>query len=568
MSLTYTSSPRRKGWEKLTFIEPMFKEAIWKYAIALDFFFYEIDHFSPVGIFPVENANTSEISYVLDADNQLPQDPSTLKEINSGTIEDLKRYGIYEDPRRVEMMLENSRILGKGVQGTVYNMTIDDGVRMIECVMKKAPIVPIHIYTKYILLNEWKNTKNPIVRTQLSIALRRAHQDEVYNFRRFRVPLDNHDLDNEDTVSLLLALYRRMCVEEVLSNNSDSNVDVLVSWLCSDLVLERRTPAFPLLYASFKTDDPLSSKNGLYPEGFDESVLGSFRYDVTKYTYPHQYMAIEKLDFTLYELLRSPMFKMGDVPLQVLCRRYMSVIGQLVLALFTAQKSINYTSNDLHSQNVMVSEYVGDIYYSVNLDDLPNLREIFPKKLFKTDAHGNIVLIIDTDFGICKIIDQGRANVDVDGVKVGSRTTNFVAEQYGIYDYDPLDPNNDLLRILVEIYDNEFVTHLIERQRQNLSTPTEANLLKLFRQAFQCKRNEQGVIESLFKVRKDQCKNKAICNQSFDYFNKFGFGTGDMVCTITDKTTPDSLMPYLSMYNCNNCNKEDLKLCYSMITGK
>lgn len=536
-----------------------------KYDIALKYFYRVIDKFSPVGIYRHKGDNSQYGDFNL-----------YLKRVpNKYTSEyianrDISELDIYDSPASILHEISISKIIGQGVQGTVYEMPIQIDNMKMDCVLKKASIIPPYIYMKYVLLNEWVNEFEPssmrTIGTELSKILRYLHQDEIYYLNKYSMKNSGYNINNKTEMMELLGLYKYICMNEVLNKNSDANTDVLITWLCSNLVINKHTPAFPLLYTSFKTDDSLSSDVGVFATGIDEKILGIFKYDVTKYIYPHQYMAVEKLDTTLYEVLRGPLFDMNDNTMEVLSQRYMSLIAQLVFALFVAQKKLGYVSNDLHSMNVMLSTFVGEFFYTINEMDLDNVREIFPEDLFPSNDNGDIFIRIPTNIGLVKIIDQGRATISLNnGFEVGSRTTNFVAESYGVKDYDPHDFNNDLLRIMVEIYEPEFVSELLEREKMGISSNTERSLLGVFRQAFQCRHDDKGNLISLFQARKHICDAEAFCQQVFDYFGAFGFGSQDEKCTITNKTTPDSLIKYLSMFSFTGAEKDDFGLYYSMI---
>ena len=542
---------------------PVYIDTIEKYNIALKFFYHYIDKFSPIAIKESFDKRHQKYIYDLFLTKSFAPGGETRELLKNSSINDLD---IYEDYRKIDKALATANIIGQGVQGTVYTVGIlEEGYDPFNAVLKKSAIIEPNIYAKYVLLNEWVKYKTPEVGIMLERELRRVYQDELYYLNKFGQYSESYDIENCKQMDDLRKLYNHICMDQVLNRNSDANIDVIVTWVTAGLVIDKKTPAFPLLYSSFKTNDPMSSDVGIVPA---EDLLGSFRYDVTKYIYPHQYMAIEKLDYTLYELLRSSLFDYDIFGFEKIAQRYLDIIAQATLALFTAQKNLSYVSNDAHSKNFMVKKYVGSIYYCIHPDDLPNTRKIFPEGIFTTGPNGYIVLEIKSDTGILKIIDQGRANIVVPGGIVGSRTTNFVAESYGVDNYDPLDFNNDLLRLFLELYDEEFVGILLDRIKNNVASDSEITLIDIYREAFQCREDQRGRIESLFKVRKNNCDQNATCQRIFDYFGAYGYGSGSGICTITDKTTPDNIMKYLGSYNYTGCDVSDLSFCYSIMGSR
>jgi hypothetical protein len=166
-------------------------------------------------------------------------------------------------------------------------------------------------------------------------------------------------------------------------------------------------------------------------EETEEEIYGYIR------DFPIQMICLEKCEGTLDELFVK---KMIDE------KRAASALFQIIMMLYTYQKTFQFTHNDLHTNNIMWKttdkEYV---YYKVQ------------DKIYKVPTYGRIYKIID--FGRSIYTFQGKRFCSDSFGPGGDASTQYNIEPFFNENKPRLEPNYafDLCRLGSSIYD--FIIH-------------------------------------------------------------------------------------------------------------
>lgn len=545
---------------------------------ALNYFRQSIAKFSPNKIIPKKDQRSKYDRYNLDIDKSIlvwePLHHDILKDMS------IEALSIYQDHSKLRNILEFGDVLGKGVQGTVYEMFLDFNGHYRSYALKKTPIIDSRIYTKHILLEEYWSTVdfhdrwvifNEIMRHLRALSeeekfyfeyeefsdLRRIITDLTITKKLFPALADHERYAKE--LEQLRNFYKYICLNNIVLPFSDANNDVIISYHCSKLVLEKMSPSFPLIYCSFKTNQkfPFHKKEFNLCEDVQIKCNERLKHKI----YPQQFMAMEKMDMTLYELIKSEIFNIKTQDIQLICKRYLQIYAQIIIALLTAQKKYGYVNNDLHLKNIMIKRFKGPLYYVVNEKDLKDAHIIFPSYKFPRNKYGDIILELKVDVGLCKIIDNGRATLKTHNINIGSNTDIFNARYYKVENYNPRNFNNDLLKFFITMYEEEFFTLLFDRYEEGISSDLEKKILYINDEIFFC-HNDKNKRKDIFDIF-EECGSNKQCNDMFFQFGMLGFG-GKPKCDVEDQRKPDNLMKYLDHLCKPKIKHRKLKMCFKM----
>ena len=160
--------------------------------------------------------------------------------------------------------------------------------------------------------------------------------------------------------------------------------------------------------------------------------------DILKFKqFPVNIAIMELMDFTLDELLDNIGYELNE-------DEWISILFQIVIGLYVAQKYFKMCHNDLHSSNIMFTSTTEKyIYYTVN------------NKHYKVETFGRIV----------KIIDFGRASFNFNGKWYISDVFSCDGDAEGQFDYPdtphfnpenthiPVNYSFDLVRLSTTIHE-------------------------------------------------------------------------------------------------------------------
>lgn len=568
----------RKRGDKSEHIYKYWKNETSSFLYALNYFRHNITKFSPNKIIPKKDPKSKYDRYVLDINKSIlvsePLDHDILKDMSVDAL------SIYENHSKLRYNLEFGNILGKGIQGVVYEMFLDYDGHYHSYALKRMPIIDSRIYTKHVLLEEyWSSVDfhdrwaifNEIMRHLKNLSeeekfyfeyeefshLRRIITDLTVTKMLFPTLADHERYKRE--LEELRKFYKYVCLNNIILPFSDANNDVIISYHCSKLVLEKMSPSFPLLYCSFKTNHTFPFRKEEFNLCKDIQIKCGD--NLKRRIYPQQFMAMEKLDMTLHGLITSEIFDIKTQDIQLVCERYFQIYTQIILALLTAQKKYGYVNNDLHLNNIMIKKFKGPIYYVVNENDLRDAHIIFPVHKFPRDKNGDILLELKVDVGLCKIIDNGRATLNTHNINVGSNTDIFNARYCKVENYNPRNFNNDLLKFFITIYDEDFFNLLFDRYEKGVSSDLEKKILCINSEIFYC-HNDEKKKKDVFDIF-EECGSNKQCNDMFYYFGMFGFGDKPR-CEIKDQRKPDNLIKYLNHLCKPKIKHKKLKMCFRM----
>jgi thiamine kinase-like enzyme len=196
-------------------------------------------------------------------------------------------------------------------------------------------------------------------------------------------------------------------------------IDVFGTYLCSKLVENRISPHFPLFYGTTQT---IFKK---YSFEIEQDELHLFRDDDNKLLYS---------DHTkLYKHTNDYIVQYSNIPVQLLFiekishsfddfldksrpeKEWMSVLFQVVAAIYTIQNKYSMCHNDLHIGNVMYSHTNEKyLYYTIN----------------------NIYYRVPTYNKIIKIIDFGRATFQLNNTNIYNTIYQFNNEAHTLFNYN------------------------------------------------------------------------------------------------------------------------------------
>ena len=568
-SVASNSAPIYKYW----------KDEYASFLFALNYFKRTITRCSPNKIVPRINPTSKYDRYDLGIDESLlvwsPLGDDVLKDM---TIDALR---VYQNHSNLSSTLEYGDIIGRGVQGTVHEMFFDFNGHHRRYALKKMPIVSSKIYAKHVLLEEyWQATDiydKQIIFNEILRHLRSLDQEEEFYFQHQQFShlkriihdlivvknifpiLSDHGYYSKE-LEQLKKFYKYICLNNIILPFSDANNDVIVSHYCSTLVLEKMSPSFPLVYCSFKTNESFPFKQEQF--NLCENIKNKCGKQFRRRVYPQQFMAMEKLDMTLYELVKGDMFDIKTQELELICERYLEIYSQIIIALLTAQKKYGYVNNDLHLNNIMIHQFKGPICYVLNENDLEHADIIFPLKKFPRNKNGDIILELKINTGLCKIIDNGRATLRLHDIEIGSNTDIFNARAHKVQNYNPRNFNNDLLKFFISMYDEDFFMFLFDRYEEGLSSALEEKILRINDEVFFC-HNGESEEKDIFDIF-EECGSNEQCNEMFYQFGMFGFGNTPK-CDVREQRTPDNLIKYLDHLCRPNIRHKKLKMCFKMI---
>ena len=282
--------------------------------------------------------------------------------------------------------------------------------------------------------------------------------------------------------------YNYNTFSKINNINNKAYIDIICSFLFSNLVQKKKLPSFPLFYGSVNgignynydiSDEyydlridkcfrdnigkgfhiDIYKDNSSSDESSDESSDGSVDsnddYIAIMNNIPLQLLFIEKLDGTLEDL-----FKHENID-----NLLISCLFQIAFALSYLQKYYDFTHNDLHINNIMYSSTEFDyLYYKLN------------NKYFKVPTYGKIFKIIDYGRSIFTYHNKVYMNDvfsihgEAGGQYTYSKQVEFLKDDSKDFNQEP-SKHFDLCRLAITILD--------ELSEENIKNENLCNLLKL-----------------------------------------------------------------------------------------
>ena len=196
-------------------------------------------------------------------------------------------------------------------------------------------------------------------------------------------------------------------------------IDVFGTYLCSKLVEDNISPHFPLFYGTTQT----CFKK--YSFEVDDDEIHLFRDDDNQLLYPE--------NSKLYKHIDDYIIQYSDVPVQLLFiekishtfndfldkshneKEWMSVLFQIVVAIYTIQQKYSMCHNDLHIGNIMYS-HTNEKYLYYKIDNI-NYR-------------------VQTYNKIIKIIDFGRSTYHFNNNHIYNTIYQFNNEAHTLFNYN------------------------------------------------------------------------------------------------------------------------------------
>lgn len=189
---------------------------------------------------------------------------------------------------------------------------------------------------------------------------------------------------------------------------------------------------------SDKDDDSESDESGSGSGSDDwETESDSECDDDAQYAYiknfPVQLICLEKCEGTFDELFEKEKINENTAA---------SALFQIIMSLITYQKTLHFTHNDLHTNNIMYIK-----------TDVPHLYYKYNNTVYKVPTYGKIFKLIDFGRSIYRF--QGRIFCSDSFANGGDAATQYNCEPYMNENKPRLDPNYsfDLCRLGCSIYD-------------------------------------------------------------------------------------------------------------------
>tara|TARA_Y100000768_G_scaffold383372_1_gene365381 strand:- start:2341 stop:3762 length:1422 start_codon:yes stop_codon:yes gene_type:complete len=216
--------------------------------------------------------------------------------------------------------------------------------------------------------------------------------------------LNNYNISTHRN-PLLPSNYSFNTYSKINDINNMAYIDIFLSYLVSEITIKNENPSFPIYYGSvngindYKYDisddfEDLKNHSGFkkifknisieslndYSDSSDDSCSETTYssdmddYIVTIKRLPVAYLFIEQLEGTLEDIIKYEL----SLPLLRSC------LFQVTFALLYLQKSLHFTHNDLHINNIMYTS-----------TDKPYLYYKFNNQYFKVPTYGKLFKIID-----------------------------------------------------------------------------------------------------------------------------------------------------------------------------
>lgn len=567
--------------EKKSNFTQIWKQNYFTYHLALNYFKKKIDRHSPCKIYETSNRYSKYYKCGIKIDPYIVNN-KFLEESDWKGI-DIETLPIYENASKVENLFNLQNIEQEDEMDTSYKMHfIYDGHRR-KYTLKRINIIKPCVYTKYILLKTYFESfstyEKNIILKELINQLEYIGEEELIYMNMYGFD-DMNDIifhisnmyesafsspdsgEFSDNLMKLYNFYKYICLFNIITSFSLTNNNIHIMYICNQLVLDKKSPSFSLIYSSFKTNDPFIFDNfnisinrtlkNLCKKCFDDNI------------YPSQYIAYESSDMSLRELLQTSYFNYRMQDFQKICKRYLVIYAQIIFALFTAQKTYGYVNNNLTVDNIMVKLFTGSLYYSIHEDELNYFNDIFPSDRFIRNKRGYVIFKLKTDVGICKITNHEQASIQFAPShsklsRISSIENLFEFQNNELPKYDHENFNNDLLKFFIDLYDENFFDILFRRHERGISSKLERQIIDINEQVFYCKNDDDDIFEVM-----GECQDDEECKLIFNKFGMYGFGQ-EPVCDIKRQRIPDTLIKHFYTFSRPKTKLKSHKLCFKMV---
>jgi len=306
------------------------------------------------------------------------------------------RYQVNKLIKKINYIDRNVKLL----KAQVYDLKTKKNVNKLT-IVKESPLVPIHFYQLY--------------EKQLQLGSQLVNTYDNYLF-----------------------------VQNFNCINNSAYVEILITYLTSNLYENKITPHFPLFYGTAATKlkkFTFKYKDNKYalPQYNCKIIYKKKKKLLEVSNFPVQLIFFEKINFSLYDLVENVKYN-KDI--------WMSLVFQVSAALNILQNRYNICHNDLHVGNVMYSDTkIKYIYYQ---------HPIYDNKVFKIPTYGKIYKIIDWGRGTLKYKDKFIFNNVF-------YTLNSADGQYFVNEYN--DSKKKLVEPNTSIDINFFIFTLFKETR-------------------------------------------------------------------------------------------------------
>lgn len=364
------------------------------------------------------------------------------------------------------------------------------------------------------------------------------------------------DFPSIEALETLYDFYNYICLNMIFRTYSEANAESIIGLFCNQLVLTKTAPGFCLTYGTFKTN---SKENTQF-------IPSNMKPSLDEYTHgiPMQHIAIEKMEKTLFDLIDEGFFSLEFYDMETVCERYLDLILQVTMSLYSAQKKYGFVHNDLHARNIMIKYYDGPIVYCIDEKKINHADKIFPPDHFPRDEDGFIKFKLSTKLGFYNIIDFGMAIIKTPKYEINSRTVELIAKTHRVDNYNPYNFNNDILKMFVSMYDNDFHIKLLESFNSGNPSPEVITLTYIFEQVYTCHLADEDTMEWLFNVKEDKCGADDDCSLLFMFYGVYGYGDHPK-CKNPNGAIPENLLKYFDIFCDPTIDMKKESLCYSIV---
>ncbi len=472
------------------------------------------------------------------------------------------------DPNYINKIFDFGKKIGSGVQGEVYFASLSPTANLPEdvdqMVVKRSRVVNSAILYKYILIyNYYNNMKDEDLKDKIYDIITSAGIDEKYFLKKYGLLIESKpeipggsktnilklDLNNRNSVRNLSLAYYDLLYNYINNPSYEVNVDCIISYYTSRATEKALTIFYPLLYATFRTEydkyDEISRYYSSVKDLLENNAL------IPKNIV--QYLVTQKLSYNLYYLIKDKKYLDYNIndheSVMRAVRRLRTILYQIVLGLWKGQELFNLVNNDAHTKNFLVEEVDETIEVcavieankikSIDINDEYIMNNLPINQILDLEDDDVIVLSNNIDGKLIKQIDFGRAAIQLNnGAKIGSTETLEVSKSYGYPGWDLYGRGNDLLNFCIGIHDTELLSYCRD------SDELEAQLLyRFYRNVFSCK-IVNGIIQTIYDVRKERCNNDIKCEEKFINFEIYSMDDSN-VCNINGAYPENNIIYFL-----------------------
>lgn len=307
-------------------------------------------------------------------------------------------------------------------------------------------------------------------------------------------------------IDLVANFYKYISVDMLMSPSYDANNIVITGLLCNRLVVNYNTPGFTLTYGGFKTlvDISMEEEKTLLSDVYyslldyesikdDPEIAGLVR----EFRAPLQHVLTEYSPLTLKSLIDNDYFNIKRHLLDTIVDRYYDFFWQITSSLYSAQKLLGFSHNNLHSQNIVVQPFKDPVTYCIPKENI-ELKDEYGEDLFPEDDDGDAVFENTPEIGLFKITNFSQSSVMEFSQK--SLTPYYIAEKNN-YTQTMNDKENDILTIFVDVFDFNFYQCLQERIENGTASKKAIQLYEFFRDIGSCSLKRKNKLNYLLKSK-------------------------------------------------------------------